>query len=552
MEARDTDHHDREHRFAFLWIACLTAIISIREFLAPLLRADIHDEDFAHHVWWTYKWSDPELFPSDLAKDFFSLPILAPYGYQWYFRTFGVVFDAQFLAEILPFFLAGMGVTIAFRVGGCIGGGMYGGVIAALYFCFAEIRFLHAGLPRSFATPILLYGAWALVGRRNAVFGFAILLAALFYPPSSANLVLLGVVVVGTRYFRMRELPDQWFPMLAWTLCGMVVLAVAYLGPVPEEIGDKVSFSEAYAMPEFWQGGRNHFFDSDPWHFYFGKRNGLGIDPGLALALSLALVVIWKRFPAAIRPEAWAFVGTSLALFVLAHLMLFSLHYPNRFTLYAVPVFGLFVVIGVATEIRKLVLQYPSFRGLLGRLFHRRVMVALSAAILFGFGVEAAMKLNAVLGAPPDADREAVYTFLKTLPKDTLVASHPNDADNIPLRANRSVLASMETSLALYTGYYGQMADRIAASLAAFHAYDYEVVDRLYGVYGADVFVVNLARYDEKKSLYFKPFYVLTESQWNAGNRKGFILQDPEPERVLFRRGDFIVVRLGLPNNPPS
>ena len=179
-------------------------------------------------------------------------------------------------------------------------------------------------------------------------------------------------------------------------------------------------------------------------------------------------------------------------------------------------------------------------------------MVALSAAILFGFGVEAAMKLNAVLGAPPDADREAVYTFLKTLPKDTLVASHPNDADNIPLRANRSVLASMETSLALYTGYYGQMADRIAASLAAFHAYDYEVVDRLYGVYGADVFVVNLARYDEKKSLYFKPFYVLTESQWNAGNRKGFILQDPEPERVLFRRGDFIVVRLGLPNNPPS
>ena len=42
-----------------------------------------------------------------------------------------------------------------------------------------------------------------------------------------------------------------------------MVLAVAYLGPVPEEIGYKVIISEAYAMPEFWQGGRNHFFDSD-------------------------------------------------------------------------------------------------------------------------------------------------------------------------------------------------------------------------------------------------------------------------------------------------
>ncbi len=549
MERSDTDQQGRERCFAFLWVACLTAIISIREFLPPLLRADIHDEDFAHHVWWTYKLSDPELFPADLAKDFFSLPILAPYGYQLYFRTLGVVFDAQFLAEILPFFLAGIGVTIAFRVGGCIGGGIYGGVIAALYFCFAEIRFLHAGLPRSFATPILLYGAWALVGRRNAAFGFAILLAALFYPPSSANLVLVGVVVVGTRCFRTRELPDSWFAMLVWTLCAMVVLAVAYFGPVPEGIGDKVSFAEAYAMPEFWPGGRSHFFDTDPWHFYFGKRNGLGIDPGLALALSLSLLVIWKVFPVAIRLEAWAFVGTSLALFALAHLMLFSLHYPNRFTLYAVPVFGLFVVVGVATEIRGLVLRPPLLRDLVGRLFHRRAMVALSAAILFGFGVEAAVKLNLVLGAPPDTDREAVYAFLRTLPKDTLVASHPNDADDIPLRANRSVLASMETSLSLYSGYYGQMAERIAASLAAFHAHDYDVVDQLYGMYGADVFVVNLARYDQKKSLYFKPFYLLTVSQWNAGNEKGFVLRDPEPDRVLFRRGDFVVVRLGLLNN---
>ena len=155
------------------------------------------------------------------------------------------------------------------------------------------------------------------------------------------------------------------------------------------------------------------------------------------------------------------------------------------------------------------------------------------------------MKIVSVLGTPSDQDRAAVYVFLESLPKDTLVAAHPNDADDIPLRARRSVLASMETSLPLYVGYYQTMAKRIAASLAAFHAIDFAAVDLLHEQYGVDVFFVNERRYASSNSLYFQPFYTATQEQWARGKREGFVLRDPPSERVLFQQGDFSVIRVG-------
>ena len=101
------NENPQERRFAIVWISCLAVIVAVREFLPPLLRCDLHDEDFAHHIWWLYHWTDSQLFPDDLAHLFFSQPILAPYGYQFLFRTLVPFVDPQLLAEALPsiFFL---------------------------------------------------------------------------------------------------------------------------------------------------------------------------------------------------------------------------------------------------------------------------------------------------------------------------------------------------------------------------------------------------------------------------------------------------------------
>ena len=63
--------------------------------------------------------------------------------------------------------------------------------------------------------------------------------------------------------------------------------------------------------------------------------------------------------------------------------------------------------------------------------------------------------------------------------------------------------------------------------------------------YGVDVFVVNRGRYAPGKSLYFQPFYAVTQEQWARGSREGFVLRDPPPDRILFQQGEFSVIRVG-------
>ncbi len=538
-------------RFAIVWISCLAAIVAGREFLPPLLRCDLHDEDFAHHIWWLYHWVDSQLFPDDLAHLFFSQPILAPYGYQFLFRTLVPFVDPQLLAESLPFILVLVATALAFQIGQRVGQGLLGGVVAAVFFILAELRFLHAGLPRSFATPILLFGMWALLTQRQIALGCALLLAVLFYPPVVANLGLCAAIVLVLRVWKERKLPARWPVLIAIGCLALVVLGLAYLRPMPPGLGQKVTFEQAYAMPEFWSGGRSHFFDHDPWRFYFSKRDGLGINPWLALLLTCLLVVVWRSFPGVIGVESWALAGTALGLFVSAHLTLFVLHHPNRYTLYALPVFGLLVVAAVIPAFIARLRAYPPAGGMrifLSKQLKRAILVPVGCLVLAAYGTEATTKLVSVLHTPPDQDLEAVYLFLETLPKDTLVAAHPYDADNIPLRSRRSVLASMETSLPLYVGYYQTMAERIAAVLAAYHASDFAAVDLLYDRYGVDVFVVNQGRYVPGASLYYEPFLDSVREQWRQGRRAGFVLRDPPAERILFQRGVFTIVRVGPPS----
>ena len=548
------DGNSQGRRFALGWIACLAGIVAVREFLPALLRADLHDEDFAHHIWWTYRWIDPALFPNDLAREFFSQPILAPYGYQFLFRLFVPVVDPQHLAEAVPLLLVPAGTVLAFLIGQRVGQGLPGGVVGATFFILAELRFLHAGLPRSFATPILLFGMWALLTQRQTALGCALLLAVLFYPPVAANLGLCAAIVLALRVWQdwqdrqdwqERQLPERWLVLVGLGCLALGVLGLAYLRPFPPELGRTVTFAEAYAMPEFWPGGRSHFFNPDPWHFYFSKRNGLGIDPWVALLLSGLLIAAWRFLPGVIGREAWALAGVSIGLFISAHLTLFVLHYPNRYTLYALPVCGLLALAGVVPALIAKLRPYRRFDRLLTFLGKQTVIVSIGCLVLFALSTEATLKLVSVLHTPPNRALEAVYRFLETLPKDSLVASHPNDADNIPLRSRRSVLASMETSLPLYVGYYQIMAKRLDATLAAFHATDFATVDRLHARYGVDVFVVNRRRYAPGKSLYFQPFYAVTQEQWARGSREGFVLRDPPPDRILFQQGEFSVIRVG-------
>jgi len=531
---------------AALWIAALGSIEAARDFLPQLLRPDLYQGDLCQHVWWTYRFADPALFPHDPIAAFMSRPLFALYGWQTLYRLLVPWIDAQTLAETIPFLLTAAVVALAWALGARCAGRSLGGVVGALYIVLSgRLVELEGGLPRSFALPILLLGVWALLDRRHVLFGLTSLVAALFYPPSAANLGLFGAVVLTTRVVRERSLPRRWAVMGLLGLAAVGVLLYAYAPAPPPEIGPRVTEAEARAMPQYWPGGRARFFEPDPIRYYFkSTRTGLEVRP-LQAALWVAAILIASAFWRRVVPvEAWILLLTALAIFATAHLTLFALHYPNRYVKYALPVFFLMWLASIVPRLLDAIVARGG--GSAGfRRAGRPTIVVAAAAIVVLSGLAAGRSIASDLSRVEPAGLEAAYRFLRTLPKDTLVAAHPLDADGIGLRARRSFLASMETSLPYYREYYRYVSERIEAELTACYASRWEDVERLHDRYGADVFLVNRARYREGGWRYFAPFEEANRIRFDRGRTAGFVLLDPPAGRVLFSAGDYAVVRLG-------
>ena len=88
---------------------------------------------------------------------------------------------------------------------------------------------------------------------------------------------------------------------------------------------------------------------------------------------------------------------------------------------------------------------------------------------------------------PVDRDMERAYEFIASLPKDALVAAHPDLADDVPLRTRHSVLASTEESIAFMQGYYRRLVPRIEASLRAAYATSWDELETALEPYDVDV-----------------------------------------------------------------
>ncbi len=540
----------RTRRLAVVFVALLALIMACKAFLPDWLRDDKFRDDLCQHVWWTCRFTDPELFPGDVAAAFFSRPIFAPYGYQALYRALAPWVNAQALAETIPLALTAAVAVLAFLLGQrAAGGALLGGVVAATWALTRKpLALLKGGLPRTFALPVLMLGVWALMARRYGWLGVSFLLAALFYPQLFVTLGLLSAVVIGVRLFRERRLPAGWPSLVAMGLVATALLLAVYGGPLPEGIGPKTTMAEALSMPEFGPGGRSEFFSGSATDFYLTRdRSGLVSGWGWEFLAGLVLIIVGAvAFRGAVGLETWALAGAALAAFGLAHATLFAMHLPNRYVRFALPVFFMLGLAAVVPRALAALLR-ARWAGRVSAWLKRPAMLwMLAAAVLAVCAGDAVRRIQSQLREPVAHDLEKAYAFLAALPKDTLVAAFPQDADAIPLRTRRSVLASKEESLPYYLGYYRMMSERVDAELAAFFASDWRTVDVLGGRYGVDVFLVNRARYrNPAASLYYHPFTEENRKRVARGQRDGFVLANPPPDRILFQTGDYAVVRVG-------
>jgi hypothetical protein len=160
-------------------------------------------------------------------------------------------------------------------------------------------------------------------------------------------------------------------------------------------------------------------------------------------------------------------------------------------------------------------------------------------------GTSAMKRMKKELREPADRNMENALAFIRTLPKDTLVAAHPYDGDKVPLRTQHSVLAMWETYHPYWVGYYHYIQPRVEAEDKAFFASDWAEVEALHDKYGVNVFLVDADRYWSNTSIWFcQPYTADNVKRVEIGREKGFALLNPPPGRVMYQSGRVSVVRL--------
>jgi len=522
-------------------VAGVVLVATVRAFVPDWASPHRWESDQAQHVWWTARFADPGLFPGDFIADFFSLPIFAPLGWQAVMRAAVQVADPQRAAETLPLVLAPLLAWLCWRAGRAAGGGSVWAGAAAALASLAVHGDLAGGLPRAFAMPVLMLALVGLLERRWVLVGLAGLLAALFYPPVAVNLGLTTAVVLGVDVVRARRLPAGWPALAACGALALAVVAGAYATPVPDAVGPKLTGAEARVMAEFGPEGRSQLFRERALDTYLGSgRGGYGVAPAASLALVVLVALSLRAFPGLVPLPAWAVFGTGMLAHALAHATLFALHLPLKYMRYALPAFVILWLAALAGRaVARAQARWPD-----ARVPHRLAAGAAAGALVWG--VLALHATREALGAPHYTSRSHVYRFLAKLPKDALVVAHPEDADAIPLRTRRSVLASKEVALPYYRGYYERLSERLEASLRAHYAFDWETLDALHERYGADVILVHEHRFLPEARDFSEPFESRLGPLLHAP-RKDYVLADPPPERLLYRNTDFRVVRLGPP-----
>jgi hypothetical protein len=325
-------------------------------------------------------------------------------------------------------------------------------------------------------------------------------LMGLFYP--NIMLVSLGVLMLeplkveGWRLRLSRVRSDYLLPAAGLAIALLVLLPYAGQTSV---FGPTYTGAEARAMPEFQKGGRLAFFHEGFLRYWVtGKGSGMATWTFLPITISLGfllpiLAMFPGRFPlmkqvtrsVALLPKI---LVVSIALFFAAHLLLFKLYFPSRYT-----VQPLRVVLALAAGISLVAIleavfrqarQYLAIRG-------RSVAVVIASAVVLALAIYPVFSPSMLDTRYINGKYTGLYEFIQRQPKETLIASLAQEADNFPVFTRRPILVGQEYSLPLHKGFYIQMKERAVDLINAHYAADLGELQGFIKKYGVGYLVVD-------------------------------------------------------------
>jgi hypothetical protein len=174
----------------------------------------------------------------------------------------------------------------------------------------------------------------------------------------------------------------------------------------------------------------------------------------------------------------------SLGLFFAAHLVIFRLFLPTRFTTHTLRI-ALCLAAGLALIVMfDAMLEWAGSRA---RQFFAAGIIAACAIAIASYPafLDDFPKTRYITGTEP-----SLYEFFSNQPKDTLIASLEPESDNLPSFAARSVLIGREYALPFHKNYYDRIRERALGLIAAQYTPDIVELQSFIRKYGVDFFLI--------------------------------------------------------------
>ncbi|MEB3278838.1 MAG: hypothetical protein VKK42_07920 [Lyngbya sp.] len=460
-------------------------------------------DDARQHIFWMQRFLDSELFPNDLIADYFQS--VAPAGYQslyWIFSRFGI--NPIVLSKIIPW---GLDILTTFY---CFGVTLellpipLAGFISSVL--LNQQLWLNDGLvsatPRAFVYALFLGFVYYLLKKSVFISAVFIALIGLFYPQAvliSAGVLILQLFDWNKQSVRLtQDIKTRWVSVVGLGVASVVIL---YYAMSSSEFSPVITVAEAKTMSEFGGAGNSAFFQDNLWDYFIkGQRSGLLpkylFRPTLIITgLLFPLLFLFKnQFPLLekITPDLKILpriLTSSVTCFIAAHLMLFKLHLPSRYTSYT---FRMCLALAAGITLCILLDRVLTFASLSPR-YQWKQITALSLTIFLGLGIILGScfwgkfpKTSYVVGKEPE-----IYRFFSQQPKDTLIASISKVANNIPSFSQRSVWVAWEYAIPYHLGYYHQIQQRATELIKAQYSSNLSLLQNLIQTHGFDFIILD-------------------------------------------------------------
>ncbi len=538
-------------RTAFV-VAAATVVYMVSQWHALTNGYWIMD-DVRQQVYWMQRWLDPGLFQDDLltryAQDY------VPWGVQFvYYLGSFVANPVQFTKTVaLILYVA----TMVFIYGLAKGFGDDFTAVAIVCVCFFFPGFMtkiSGGLSQGFAYPLLAAYLYFSSTQKYTAVSWTLLLQSLFNPYIfTLCLATHGFYLLHRKIVPLLRTTDSehvhWFAEFSKlvvsnlpVIAGIALMLLKYLVMQSPEFGDIVTWKDMTGNPEYSELGRTDDLPPPsifwefilPWTYFFPF--GHEFPPlfyGCLAAVWIGVVMVFIRQSKGIDTAGFRMFAyllpASVVLYAISYFVLLRLFIPNRYVEFSFTIFYA-VLLGTA----------------LSAFLRRRKIVKFASPVVLIFIALLGGIRNWNVSICDYSRYEPLYHFIETLPKDALIAGHPELMDNIPTFARRKAFVTYELSHPYRKRYWEQIKKRLFDLFDAYYSENPDQVREFAAHYGIDYLIVREEDFPIHtvihKSLYFEPFGQYIRSLLES--RRHFVLMSDANFDVVFKWQGLRVVKV--------